>query len=103
VCPPRFGKVFDDPSSVDVELEFEPVESELEPVEFDVATCVPVSVSWRARPATVTTPTSVTPASPTVTVRARVKPRSRFTSASRCLRGLTPMLAAEPDGTVCVT
>jgi hypothetical protein len=71
----------DDPLSFedDDEDESEPVESDVLPV--DVVVDVPVVVSWSARPATATTPTTLTPASPIVTVRARVNPRSRCTGA----------------------
>lgn len=80
----------------------EPLESDELP-ELEVAVGVPVLVSWSARPATATTPTSETPASPAVIVRAPVSPRSRCTGASRCPHCLTPMLAAESDETVCTT
>ena len=66
----------------------------------DAPVCVPAVLSWRARPATATTPTSATPASPAVTVVARDNPTSRCIGAPRYRRRVTPMLAAQPDGTV---
>jgi hypothetical protein len=78
-APPPVPELPEEPRSGNVEDPDDPVDDDVErPVDDDVELVdVPVLESWCAKPATATTATTLTPASPTLAAVARDSPLSR--------------------------